>query len=414
MRMVPEISIVVCSPSDVQQEREIVRTVVGELERTIAIPAGVRVNLRLWEIDAFPGMHTDGPQGLIDPVLNIPEADIFIGILWKRIGTQTRSGLSGTEHEFATAVEAWRKKGSPRILFYFCTRPAGAKTREERDQEARVRKFKARFPKQGLSGKFQTTREFEKQIRIHAAQALHAVIADHAADKKQEQPASHKVMYVKLLHLSDMARTNPIYERSVERIANVRTPVYDEALYLHLSIYPQEQPRMNFSFRSTGVVDVRFIVPFIRKFLDDGPETAMIKNVFNPIVSEPSNVYFGLSHHINGLQRGHEDVGTRMDRAARHVRLLVDFTSVPGWRDWLASEPRAVHKTEGVERSVPVEEIAEGLFTSSITDAAVGDVLRMDLTVDWEKYNDARPSKAINWPESKVIPQLDQRRKKEL
>lgn len=95
----------VASPSDVQAERDALPAIVEELNRSIAADRGLRLELSRWE-NAYPGFHSEGPQGLIDPILHIEDCDLLIGIFWKRFGTQVKDAKSGTEHEFKLAYEA--------------------------------------------------------------------------------------------------------------------------------------------------------------------------------------------------------------------------------------------------------------------------------------------------------------------
>ncbi len=85
-------------------------SVIDEVNRGVAADRGLRLELSRWETDAHPGFHLDGPQGLIDPILNITDCDLLIGIFWKRFGTPTADGKTGTEHEFSLAHEAWQEK----------------------------------------------------------------------------------------------------------------------------------------------------------------------------------------------------------------------------------------------------------------------------------------------------------------
>ena len=105
--------IVVASPSDVQAERDALRTVLEELNQGIAGEHGLRLELARWETDAYPGFHPEGPQGLIDAILRIEDCDILIGIFWKRFGTPVQDANSGTEHEFRRAYEAWQQHAPP-------------------------------------------------------------------------------------------------------------------------------------------------------------------------------------------------------------------------------------------------------------------------------------------------------------
>lgn len=118
------IRLVVASPGDVQPERNLLaNSVIPELNRGIADERNIIIELARWETDAYPGFHLDGPQALIDDVLQIQNCDILIGIFWKRFGTPTQDGTTGTEHEFLTAYQAWQEKGQPQIMMYFNQKP---------------------------------------------------------------------------------------------------------------------------------------------------------------------------------------------------------------------------------------------------------------------------------------------------
>jgi hypothetical protein len=105
--------LVVASPSDVQVERNILPTVIEEINNSVAKDRGVRLDLARWETDAYPGFHPEGPQGLIDAILRIEDCDILIGIFWKLFGTPVKDARSGTEHEFCLAYESWQQQRRP-------------------------------------------------------------------------------------------------------------------------------------------------------------------------------------------------------------------------------------------------------------------------------------------------------------
>lgn len=161
------IRIVVASPSDVQAERNLLPGVLDELNRGIAADRGLRLELKCWEMDAYPGFHPDGPQGLIDPILNIEECDILIGIFWKRFGTPTKDAKSGTEHEFLRAYNAWQQQQRPQIMVYFNQKPYAPKTKEDIEQWGKVLEFRESFPSQGLQWTYEGEPEFEKLVRTH-------------------------------------------------------------------------------------------------------------------------------------------------------------------------------------------------------------------------------------------------------
>lgn len=102
------VRVVVVSPGDAAAERKAVVSVVDELNRRVAPAQGCWLSVWRWETDARPGLHLEGPQGLIDERMAIGDADVVIGIFWKRFGTPTGDADSGTEHELRRAWAAWR------------------------------------------------------------------------------------------------------------------------------------------------------------------------------------------------------------------------------------------------------------------------------------------------------------------
>lgn len=158
--------IVVASPGDVQPERDVLPSVIDEVNRYIA-DRGLHLVLTRWETDTYPGFHTEGPQGLIDPILKITDCDLLVGIFWKRFGTPTTDGKTGTEHEFNLAYETWQKKQSPQIFVYFNLTPYAPKSKAEAEQWGQVLEFREKFPKEGLWWPYEGEAQFERQVRNH-------------------------------------------------------------------------------------------------------------------------------------------------------------------------------------------------------------------------------------------------------
>jgi small GTP-binding protein len=159
--------IVAASPNDVKAERDVLASVIDEVNRLVAFDRGLQLELSRWETDAYPGFHSEGPQGLIDPILKITDCDLLIGIFWKKFGTPTADGQTGTEHEFNLAYEAWKEKGCPQIFFYFNKKLSAPQSSAEAEQWKQVLEFKNKFPKEGLWWPYEGEAEFEKLARNH-------------------------------------------------------------------------------------------------------------------------------------------------------------------------------------------------------------------------------------------------------
>jgi hypothetical protein len=159
--------VVVASSADVQPERDVLPSVIEEINRGVAADRELQLLLTRWETDSYPGFHAEGPQGLIDPILKIADCDLLIGIFWKRFGTPTVDGTTGTEHEFNLAHESWKEKGSPQIFVYFNEKASAPRSKAEADQWGRVLEFQERFPKEGLWWPYRGKAQFEKLVRNH-------------------------------------------------------------------------------------------------------------------------------------------------------------------------------------------------------------------------------------------------------
>jgi len=115
-----QFQVFISSPGDVIPERRVLKAVIGRLNeefsgRAYLIPI-------LWEEE--PLLASDTFQAQIHPPR---ETDIYIGILWSRIGSPLPETIlrddgsrydSGTAFEFEDALMGFQKTGSPAILLY--------------------------------------------------------------------------------------------------------------------------------------------------------------------------------------------------------------------------------------------------------------------------------------------------------
>ena len=150
------------SPSDVSDERSASESIVGEINRTVAPSLGILLELVRWE-DVVPTMGR--PQQVILDEVDIEASDIFVGILWNRFGSPTGRALSGTEEEFEKAYEVWQDAGRPRIMMYFCQRPANLQTEEDLKQKSLVIKFRKKISKVGLFRTYDSANDFSNLLR---------------------------------------------------------------------------------------------------------------------------------------------------------------------------------------------------------------------------------------------------------
>jgi Effector-associated domain 8 len=170
---VTRIRVVVASPSDVQAERNILDSVIDDINRGVAADRNIILQLYRWETDAYPQFHLEGGQGAIDEILKIDECDILIGIFWKRFGTPIADGRTGTEHEINIAIETWeRTKTQPQIMIYFSQQLYSPRSSEETTQWGRVLDYKKSLQSRGLLGEYEGVDDFKDKVRKHLTQLI--------------------------------------------------------------------------------------------------------------------------------------------------------------------------------------------------------------------------------------------------
>ena len=166
MPQVEKLKIFLASPGDVDTERRHVAKVVEEINRTVAAALGVVLEV-ISSKNAFPGYGKDGQAILNEQIGDMKEYELFIGIMWNRIGTPTPRAKSGTVEEFTRAVRALTRRKKPEVWFYFRQAAAHLTTKEELKQKEEVLDFRAKFRTNGLFRDYKSPAEFRDQLREH-------------------------------------------------------------------------------------------------------------------------------------------------------------------------------------------------------------------------------------------------------
>jgi hypothetical protein len=164
--------VMVASPGDVSEERDLLEDVIVEVNRTWALRAGVRLDLVKWETHTFPGMGIDAQDVINDQIGD--SYDIFLGILWTRFGTPTGRAESGTEEEFNRALTRFRRNPSSiRIMLYFKDAPIKPSQLNTKQLDL-VNDFQQRARSQGAyTWAYSDTDKFTSQLKMHLSSQIH-------------------------------------------------------------------------------------------------------------------------------------------------------------------------------------------------------------------------------------------------
>ncbi|NEP26901.1 DUF4384 domain-containing protein, partial [Moorena sp. SIO3I6] len=96
---------------------------------------------------------------------NMEEYELFVGIMWNRLGTPTPRAESGTVEEYERAVAAFESNGKPDIWFYFREAAANLNTEEELIQRGKLLTFKREVQRRALTHDYNTPSNFRERFR---------------------------------------------------------------------------------------------------------------------------------------------------------------------------------------------------------------------------------------------------------
>ena len=184
------VRVFVASPDDVLAEREAVEEVVQELNTTWSSTIGVRLHVVRWETDSRPGVSTDAQQVINEQIGD--DYDIFLAIVWSRMGTPTPRADSGTGEEFRHALSRSRAHpDSVRIMVYFKDAPVPP-SQVDIEQLQRVRRFQEELRDAGiLFRRFIEPEEFGKLLRIHLSKEAQSFPASSGTGTPPSPPEDH-------------------------------------------------------------------------------------------------------------------------------------------------------------------------------------------------------------------------------
>jgi len=114
------LKVFIASPGDVIEERDALARLIRDINDVLAFLAPEKrliLELVRYETHAYPDLGM--PQDVINRQIPV-DYDIFVGVMWKRVGTPTAHAPSGTIEEFRRAVARRKTSHLPRIMFYFC------------------------------------------------------------------------------------------------------------------------------------------------------------------------------------------------------------------------------------------------------------------------------------------------------
>jgi hypothetical protein len=148
--------ILITSPSDLREEREVAARAINEWNDLHTAEEGIVLLPVRWETHASPEANVR-PQDAINRQL-VDDCDALVGMFWTKLGTSTGAAISGTVEEIDRIVVA----GKPAML-YFSNRPIDP-NQIDLEQHKKLRAFKSSTFKSALIGSFKSLPELRRHL----------------------------------------------------------------------------------------------------------------------------------------------------------------------------------------------------------------------------------------------------------
>lgn len=193
----------IASPSDVSDERDIVRSVIYEWNDVNASVSKIVLSPVGWESHTSPELGAR-PQELINSRLLI-HCDLLIGVFWTRLGTPTGMAKSGSVEE----IEKHFAAGKPAMI-YFSSRAMPPQSIDV-DQYAALKFFQERLKPSGLIESFDSTTQFKEKFSRQLQHCLNS--NPYLLSLMNEQSSATDLALIEVnrprqeLLLSDQAKT---------------------------------------------------------------------------------------------------------------------------------------------------------------------------------------------------------------
>jgi Domain of unknown function (DUF4062) len=317
------VSVFVASPSDVQDERNLLEGLTAELNMIWSANLGIRFELIRWETHVHPSFGDD-PQSVINNQVDA-DYDVFVGILWGRYGTPTPRADSGTKEEFERAYARFKRTGnSPEIMIYFKDAPI-APSKIDTDQLQKVKDFRHSLSAQGgLLSVFEDSLSFESSVRSH----LSALAQKFSSKKVIPNPDLQLAVRNTAIVVTPMVDSDDFGYLDYIEVHSVRSTEMNAALTAiqeatlrigqSLSIRTVEITQVN-----KLTVDPSVVRKYIRLCADDMNAYAFsIEKQISILKSSSEGTFMALSHALVLYQDFAEDDTTQL----RHLFDILETT----------------------------------------------------------------------------------------
>lgn len=150
------VPIMIASPGDVAEERDVIRNVIHDWNDVNAQRSKVMLAAVGWDSHASPELGAR-PQELINKRV-LADCDLLIGVFWTRLGTPTGKSPSGTVEEIEDHVAS----GKPAMI-YFSAKPVALES-VDLEQYKLVKDIQKAWEQRGLIESYDNIEQFRQKL----------------------------------------------------------------------------------------------------------------------------------------------------------------------------------------------------------------------------------------------------------
>lgn len=148
----------IATPSDIIQERTIIRDIINEWNIINSKSRNVIIKDLGWENDIYSTFSDGRAQESINKQI-LEESDLLIGVFWTRIGTPTGEFISGSVEEITKHINAEKP-----VLLYFSDMPVRPDSVDQ-EQYQKLIEFKEWCKQKGIYNPYDKVEDFVQIFR---------------------------------------------------------------------------------------------------------------------------------------------------------------------------------------------------------------------------------------------------------
>lgn len=165
MKTIKQIHLFISCPGDIINEIDSIKLVIHDINKISGKQNNFSIEIVHWDEDTYTEKGEDAQEVINDQI----KYDILVGLMWMKIGTETKRDKSGTIEEINRALSNPSKE---QLIYFKNTPPANLNELNTKDLE-KVNSYKKELSERGVLYKeFNEIKKFESLFRINLSNLI--------------------------------------------------------------------------------------------------------------------------------------------------------------------------------------------------------------------------------------------------